>query len=177
METMEKNGISANWAGRPIHRAVNAPLRTTDGLVLTVLPPVITKLLSIGAVLLTTSASQLSATELRATGSVTNLVLSWDQDSINDFYLQVSTNLTDSAGWRNQSRLLVHNNHVEHWLNDRKVVEYELNSPSFNALVASSAYFNPYTQFAKASAGYIAFQLLTPEVWFRNIKVRQLASE
>ena len=51
-----------------------------------------------GAVLLTTAASQLSATELRAAASGTNLVLSWAQDSTNDFYIQVSTNLANPAG-------------------------------------------------------------------------------
>ncbi|HWH72267.1 MAG TPA: DUF1080 domain-containing protein, partial [Candidatus Sulfotelmatobacter sp.] len=81
------------------------------------------------------------------------------------------------TGQWNQCRLLVQGNHVEHWLNGRRIVEYELNSPSFNALVASSSYYNPYSQFAKARQGYIAFQNWTPEIWFRNIKVRTLPAQ
>ena len=84
--------------------------------------------------------------------------------------------LLPSGQW-NQCRLLAQSNHVEHWLNDRKVIEYELNSPSFNALVAASPNFNPYSQFGKARTGYIALQLWTPEVWFRNIKIRRVAVE
>ena len=82
-----------------------------------------------------------------------------------------------STGQWNQCRLLVQSNHVEHWLNGNKVAEYELNSPGFAALVASSPNFSPYLQFAKARKGYLAFQNWTPEVWLRNIKVRRLASE
>jgi hypothetical protein len=78
------------------------------------------------------------------------------------------------AGQWNQCRLLAQSNHVEHWLNSGRVVSYELNSPAFNSLVASSPSFSPYAQFAKARTGYIALQNWTPEVWFRNIKVRSL---
>lgn len=72
----------------------------------------------------------------------------------------------------NQSRLLVRTNHVEHWLNGRKVAEYELDSTAFKSAVAASS-FQAYSQFAKARTGHIAFQLWVPEVWFRNIKVRR----
>jgi hypothetical protein len=78
------------------------------------------------------------------------------------------------AGQWNQCRLLVQSNHVEHWFNGGLVVSYELNSPAFDSLVAASPTFSLYPQFAKARAGYIAFQNWTPEVWFRNIKVRRL---
>src|ERR1035438_5417582 len=100
MKTIGKCGTSDNSTGRPIRSAINGPLRSTARLRLAVLPPVITKLLIFGAVLLTTAASQLSATELRAADSGTNLVLSWAQDSTNDFSLQVPTNLATPAGWR-----------------------------------------------------------------------------
>lgn len=76
----------------------------------------------------------------------------------------------------NQSRLLVLTNHVEHWLNGRKVVEFELDSAAFQSAVAASS-FQAYSQFAKARTGHIAFQLWVPEVWFRNIKVRRWAAE
>jgi hypothetical protein len=79
-----------------------------------------------------------------------------------------------AAGQWNQCRLLVQSNHVEHWLNGGLAVSYELNSAAFNSLVASSLSFNSYAQFAKARSGYIAFQNWTPEVWFRNMKIRRL---
>ncbi|HTL55122.1 MAG TPA: DUF1080 domain-containing protein [Candidatus Limnocylindrales bacterium] len=79
-----------------------------------------------------------------------------------------------AAGQWNQCRLLVQSNHVEHWLNGRLRVSYELNSSAFGLLVAGSPSFSPYAQFAKARTGYIAFQNWTPEVWFRNIKIRRV---
>lgn len=79
------------------------------------------------------------------------------------------------AGQWNQCRLLVQSNHVEHWLNGGLRVSYELNSPAFGLLVDGSPSFSPYDQFSKARTGYIAFQNWTPEVWFRNIKIRRVS--
>src|SRR2546422_5934393 len=42
------------------------------------------------------------------------------------------------AGQWNQVRLVVNGNHVEHWLNGVKVVEYELGSPDWEARVKRS---------------------------------------
>jgi 3-keto-disaccharide hydrolase len=81
------------------------------------------------------------------------------------------------TGQWNQSRLLVQNNHVEHWMNGRLLLSYELNSPSFNSLIASSPSFSPYAQFGRAKTGYIAFQNWTPEVSYRHIKVRRLPAQ
>jgi hypothetical protein len=88
-----------------------------------------------------------------------------------------ANHLLRSTGQWNQCRLLVQSNHVEYWLNGGRVVSYELNSPAFNSLVASSPNFSPYAQFAKARKGYIALQNWTLEVWFRNIKIRRLSHE
>jgi hypothetical protein len=85
-----------------------------------------------------------------------------------------ASHLLQPTGQWNQCRLLVQSNHVEHWLNGGRVVSYELNSPAFNSLVDSSPNFGLYAQFAKARTGYIALQNWTPEVWFRNIKIRRL---
>ena len=81
-----------------------------------------------------------------------------------------------SLGEWNQSRMLVLTNHVEHWLNGRKIIEYNLDSEEFRALVAASP-FQAYSQFGKARKGGIAFQNWTPGVSFRNIKVRRLVSK
>jgi serine/threonine protein kinase len=79
------------------------------------------------------------------------------------------------AGEWNQSRLLVQGNHVEHWLNGRKVVAYEIDSPAFRALIAAIPYNRASTnQLALARKSCISFQNWIPEVWFRNIKIRPL---
>ena len=73
----------------------------------------------------------------------------------------------------NQVRLLVEGNHVEHWLNGVKVVEYELRSPELRALIAKSKY-KSIPGVGEAKQGHILLQDHGNEVWFRNIKIREL---
>lgn len=77
------------------------------------------------------------------------------------------------VGDYNQARLVVNHNHVEHWLNGTKVVEYEIGSPKLNQLISESKYKdNP--QFAKSTDGHLMFQHHGQKVWLKNIKVRKL---
>jgi len=57
----------------------------------------------------------------------------------------------------NKSRLVVDGAHVEHWLNGKKVVEYELGSPDWKAKVKASK-FAKYPNYGLAKKGYIAIQ-------------------
>jgi hypothetical protein len=77
------------------------------------------------------------------------------------------------VGEWNKVRLMVKGNHVEHWLNGNKVVEYELGSPTLNGLIAKSK-FKDMPRFAKEKTGHIALQHHHDEVWYRNIKIRRL---
>lgn len=77
------------------------------------------------------------------------------------------------VGKWNQARIVVKGNHVEHWLNKAKVVEYELNSPELTKLIAESK-FKSWSGFAKQSSGHICFQDHGDDVWYRKIKIRKL---
>ncbi len=78
------------------------------------------------------------------------------------------------VGEWNKVRVLVRNNHVEHWLNGKKVVEYDLGSDALKALVAESK-FKDMSRFAREPEGYIAVQHHEGgDVWFRNVRVRHL---
>ncbi len=64
---------------------------------------------------------------------------------------------------------------VEHWLNGKKILQYHLWTPAWNEMVAKSKFveFNP--DWAKvAEEGYIGLQDHGDEVWYRNIKIREL---
>lgn len=77
------------------------------------------------------------------------------------------------VGEWNQVRLIVQGNHVEHWLNGGKVVEYELGSPQLKALIAESKY-KSIQGFGEVHKGHILLQDHGNEVWFRNLKLRKL---
>jgi hypothetical protein len=81
--------------------------------------------------------------------------------------------VTQPVGLWNQVRIVVHGNHVEHWLNGVKVVEYELGSPQWQQLVAASK-FKDMPNYGKTKTGYIVLQDHGDKVAFRNIRIRAL---
>lgn len=80
------------------------------------------------------------------------------------------------VGEWNQARLIIRGNLVEHWLNGTKVVEYELGSPQLKSLIAESKYKN-IPGFGDVRKGHILLQDHGNEVWFRNIKLRELPAQ
>ncbi|MDA3927104.1 MAG: DUF1080 domain-containing protein [Kiritimatiellae bacterium] len=77
------------------------------------------------------------------------------------------------AGQWNASRLLIQGNHVEHWLNGSKVLEYELGSAAVKAGVAESKYKDFPTYGIKIS-GHIMLTDHNDEAWYRLVKIREL---
>lgn len=77
------------------------------------------------------------------------------------------------AGEWNTSRVVVKGQTVEHWLNGKKVLQYELNSPALNAAIDKSK-FKGIERFGKRQNGRILLQDHGDQVWFRNIKIRRL---
>ncbi|MDX1953841.1 MAG: DUF1080 domain-containing protein [Verrucomicrobiota bacterium] len=78
------------------------------------------------------------------------------------------------VGQWNSAKLLIKDNHVEHWLNGKKVVEYKWGSDEMKEWIKNSK-FKDMTDFAKSTnGGHIAFQHHGEEVWYRNIRIRKL---
>jgi Domain of Unknown Function (DUF1080) len=74
----------------------------------------------------------------------------------------------------NTTRLIVRGDHVEHWLNGRKVVEYELGSSDWKARVAASK-FSKYPNYGLAKRGLIGIQGDHPgALALRHIRIREL---
>jgi hypothetical protein len=78
-------------------------------------------------------------------------------------------------GQVNLSRVIVKGNHVEHWLNGSKVLEYECGSDEEKAAVAKSKFKNT-AGFGDKVKAHLLLQDHNSEVWFRNIKLRPLAA-
>lgn len=74
----------------------------------------------------------------------------------------------------NTARVISTGNHVEHWLNGVKVVEYERGSPAFLELVAGSKY-RPIAGFGLVKQGRILLQDHGNLVYFKNVKIKAAA--
>ena len=81
--------------------------------------------------------------------------------------------MTKPVGEWNQTKIIVNGQHVEHWLNGEKIVEYEKGSDDWNAKVAASK-FRSMKNFGKPTKGHIALQDHGNEVAYRSIKIRVL---
>lgn len=81
--------------------------------------------------------------------------------------------MSKPVGEWNQGRLIVNGNHVQHWLNGEKVVDYMLGSPEWAALVKASK-FNEWPRYGREPQGHLVIQDHGNRVQFRNLRVRRL---
>ena len=77
------------------------------------------------------------------------------------------------VGEWNRSKVIFRGNHGEHWLNGEKIVEFDLGTARMDSALAASKY-RSIQGFAERRKGHIVLQDHGDEVYFRNIKVREL---
>ncbi len=77
------------------------------------------------------------------------------------------------AGEWNEVRLIANKGKYEFWLNGVKTVTFSMGTPEWTELVANSK-FKSMPAFGKFTKGRIALQDHGDQVWFRNIKIKEL---
>ncbi len=87
--------------------------------------------------------------------------------------IPLATPAVKPVGQWNTVRLVVNKGHVEHWLNGKKVVDYQFYSPEWEALVKGSK-FASMPGYGRIKKGHIALQDHGDKVWYKNIKIRPL---
>ncbi|MEZ4811111.1 MAG: DUF1080 domain-containing protein [Allomuricauda sp.] len=92
--------------------------------------------------------------------------------SLYDLIRADTTKYVKPMGEWNSAHIISNNNHVEHWLNGMKVLEYERKSDAYRKLVSESKY-KIWPGFGEADKGNILLQDHGNKVTFRNIKIKQ----
>ena len=77
------------------------------------------------------------------------------------------------VGEWNTTRLVVNGPHVEHWLNGKKIVEFERWTDEWNEL-KNSGKWKDAPDYGDAKTGRIVVQDHGSVFWFRNIKIRDI---
>lgn len=77
------------------------------------------------------------------------------------------------AGEWNHARIVARGARVQHWLNGKKIVDYEQWSDDWKARVAKSK-FAEWPLYGIAARGHIGLQDHGDLVWYRNIRIRRL---
>ena len=79
------------------------------------------------------------------------------------------------VGEWNTAHIISKNNHVEHWLNGTKVLEYERKSDAYRKLVSESKYAK-WSNFGELDKGQILLQDHGDLVSFKNVKIRPISN-
>ncbi len=83
--------------------------------------------------------------------------------------------VTRPVGEWNEVRIVRHGNQVVHWLNGVQVVEYEIASPEWEALVAGSKFIQ-WPDYGRHHEGHLGLQDHGDPVWYRNVRARRISS-
>jgi hypothetical protein len=92
--------------------------------------------------------------------------------SLYDLIPAVPQNAKPTGEW-NLAEVLIYQGTVVHKQNGEVVVEYHIGTSDWDAMIANSK-FKEFTEFGKYKEGYIGLQDHGNDVWFRNMKIKDL---
>lgn len=85
--------------------------------------------------------------------------------------IEPTNKIQKPAGEWNTAKIVFIGNHGEHWLNGAKVVDYNMDTPAFEALYVKSKYAK-IPGFKDKKKGHIVLQDHGGAAWYRNIKIK-----
>src|SRR5690606_9500816 len=90
-----------------------------------------------------------------------------------DMHAPSANKKVNPVGEWNTSKIVYNNGHVEHWLNGEKILEFEEGTPDFEERYQKSKW-PEFPGWNKSKTGAISLQDHGANVYFKNIKVREL---
>ena len=96
------------------------------------------------------------------------------QHTAGDYDMHTAANAAPNpVGEWNSAKIVANGNHIEHWLNGTKVLEYELASSDWKKRKDGSKWKDA-KGYGAAKKGHIDLQDHGSEVWFKNVLIREL---
>jgi hypothetical protein len=77
------------------------------------------------------------------------------------------------VGEWNTSKIIFNKGHVEHWLNGKKILEFEAWTADWNQKKTAGKW-KDYPDYGTAKKGHIALQEHGHKVYFKNVMIREL---
>ncbi|MDB5230931.1 MAG: hypothetical protein JWN76_1736 [Chitinophagaceae bacterium] len=97
----------------------------------------------------------------------------WQKTGANYAMNPAPTAKPNPIGQWNHTKIVVNKGHVEHWLNGKKIVDYQLWTAEWKANKAKGKWKDA-PSYGMSKKGHIALQNHGSEAWFKNIKLRTL---